>query len=86
MAIAKFSSDEKDYNSQLTGTIVGSLLVIQGSSMIIYSQSRYHFNAHRIKEGDFAINTGGINVVLSSIVFVGFVSMIIIIVSGHSAI
>ena len=32
--------------------------------MIIYAQSRYHENANRIKDGDFAINTGGVNIVL----------------------
>ncbi|GMI40563.1 hypothetical protein TrCOL_g3622 [Triparma columacea] len=79
IAIAKFSSDENDENAQLTGTIVGSILVVQGSSMILYAQARYHENANRIKDGDFSINTGGINIVLASIVLVGVFSIIIII-------
>lgn len=47
--------------------------------MILYAQARYHENANRIKDGDFSINTGGINIVLASIVLVGVFSIIIII-------
>ena len=79
---AKFSQSDESYSDRTSGGVVGSILVIQGSILIYYAQRRYEDVATKLEAGDYAINTGGLNMILGMIVCTSIVSLGIIIALG----
>ncbi|GMI11475.1 hypothetical protein TrVE_jg10553 [Triparma verrucosa] len=82
IAIAKFSQSDDAQNDRTSGSVVGGLLVCQGSVLIFYAQRRYEDVARRLEAGDYSINTGGLNIILGMIVCTAVGGLIIIAATG----
>ena len=82
IAIAKFShTAETNDGERISGGLVGATLTCMGVFFTIYSRKRYHINSQHIQEGNFSINTGGIDVTLSVLVTVSLLLLVVVIVT-----
>ena len=82
VTVAKFSQSDDAQNDRTSGSVVGGLLVCQGSVLIFYAQRRYEDVARRLEAGGYRINTGGLNIILGMIVCTAVGGLIIIAATG----
>jgi len=77
IAIAKFSTSEEG-GQEISGVIVGTILVVLGCLMVLYSRNRYFEVVESLDSGEFKVNEGGVNFMLGLIVLLSMACLIVV--------